>query len=164
MTWEPEPQDWAVWLRQRLRWARGGTYVVRKFVPRLLRVRRRDLALEVMHLISIYHFFFLVLLASDLIFIFGLALGLTLGASAGPLMILWALAFALFLLQFALALAIEGENTPYNLLIAAAMYFTYCQAWVYVCAKAHYLDVVRQERLTWEKTKRVEWPVNSAGR
>jgi len=164
VTWEPEPQDWAVWLRQRLRWARGGTYVVRKFVPRLLRVRRRDLILEVLHLISIYHFFFLVLLVSDLMFIVGLATGLSLGASAGPLMILWALAFALFLLEFAVALAVEGENTPLNLLIAAVMYFTYCQAWVYVCAKAHYLDMVRQERLTWEKTVRVEWPVSRAGR
>jgi len=117
-----------------------------------------------LHLISIYHFFFLVLLVSDLMFIVGLATGLSLGASAGPLMILWALAFALFLLEFAVALAVEGENTPLNLLIAAVMYFTYCQAWVYVCAKAHYLDMVRQERLTWEKTVRVEWPVSRAGR
>ncbi len=35
------------------------------------------------------------------------------------------------------------------------MYFTYCQVWIYVCARAHYLDVVRQEKLRWEKTVRV---------
>lgn len=71
---------------------------------------------------------------------------------------LWGVAVALFLLQIAVALAIEGENTPANLLAAAAMYFTYCQVWVYVCAKAHYLDMVKQERLQWEKTTRVPRP------
>jgi len=77
------------------------------------------------------------------------------GVTHNPLMVLWALGFALFLLELAIALGIEGEHTPLNLLVAAAMYFTYCQVWVYVCAKAHYLDLVRQERLRWEKTVRV---------
>jgi hypothetical protein len=86
------------------------------------------------------------------------------GARGNPLIILWGLAVAIFLLQMALALAIEGENTPLNLLVATAMYFTYCQAWLYVCAKAHYLDVVRQERLRWDKTVRVAHPVRPRGR
>jgi hypothetical protein len=81
--------------------------------------------------------------------------GRGMGSPANPLLILWGLALAVFLLQLAIALAIEGEHSPLNLLVAAAMYFTYCQVWVYVCAKAHYLDVVRQERLRWEKTLRV---------
>ena len=38
---------------------------------------------------------------------------------------------------------------------AARMHSAYCQMWLYVCAKAHYLDVVRQEKLRWEKTLRV---------
>jgi len=154
-TWEPEPQDWGVWLRQRLRWARGGTYVVRKFLPRLLRLRRRNLLLEVLHLGTMYHVFFVVLVLSDLILAAGLIGGLTVGFDGGPLMALWGLALAVFLLQMAVALAVEGENSPVNLLAAAAMYFTYCQVWVYVCAKAHYLDMVKQERLRWDKTLRV---------
>jgi cellulose synthase/poly-beta-1,6-N-acetylglucosamine synthase-like glycosyltransferase len=155
VTWEPEPQDWGVWLRQRLRWARGGTYVLRKFLPRLHRVRRRDLALEVLHLFTIYHLFFAVMLLSDLILIGGAIGGIAFGARTSPLIVLWGLAVGIFLLEMAVALAIENENTPANLLVAAAMYFTYCQAWIYVCAKAHYLDLVRQERLRWEKTIRV---------
>jgi len=155
VTWEPEPQHWGVWLRQRLRWARGGTYVVRKYVQRLMRLRRRALLLEVFHLLSIYHMFFVVLVVSDLIFLGGLVGGMEVGPSSNPLMILWGLALAIFLLELGIALAIEGEHTPVNLLVAAAMYFTYCQVWVYVCAKAHYLDLVRQERLRWEKTVRV---------
>ena len=154
VTWEPEPQDWGVWMRQRLRWARGGTYVVRKFLPRLHRIRSRDLFLEVMHLLTIYHVFFTVLVLSDLILISGLLAGYAGAASKGPLMALWLLAIGIFLLQMAVALAIEGENTPLNLVTAAAMYFTYCQAWVYVCAKAHYLDVVKQKKLVWDKTVR----------
>ena len=47
---------------------------------------------------------------------------------------------------------------------AALMYFTYCQLWLYVCAKAHYLDVVRQERLSWEKTVRTPLATRSPGR
>lgn len=155
VTWEPEPQDWGVWLRQRLRWARGGTYVVRKFLPRLLRLRRRNLLLEVLHLSTMYHVFFLILLWSDLMLAIGLAGGLATGFGHGPLTALWGLAVAVFLLQVAVALAVERENSPGNLLAAAAMYFTYCQAWIYVCAKAHYLDMVKQERLRWEKTLRV---------
>jgi len=50
------------------------------------------------------------------------------------------------------------------LLVTLAMYFTYCQLWLYVCAKAHYLDVVRQERLSWEKTVRVPFAARSPGR
>ncbi len=163
VTWEPEPQDWGVWLRQRLRWARGGTYVLRKFLPRLRRVRRRDLALEVLHLFTIYHLFFAVMLLSDAILISGLIAGLAVGARGSPLIALWGLAIGVFLLETAVALAIEGENSPLNLLVAAAMYFTYCQAWLYVCAKAHYLDVVRQERLRWEKTVRVPRPAQAGG-
>jgi len=155
VTWEPEPQHWGVWLRQRLRWARGGTYVVRKYLQRVMRLRRRALLMEVFHLLSIYHMFFVVLVASDLIFLGGLVGGMKAGPSSNPLMILWGLALAIFLLELGIALAIEGEHTPVNLLVAAAMYFTYCQVWVYVCAKAHYLDLVRQERLRWEKTVRV---------
>lgn len=162
VTWEPEPQAWSVWLRQRLRWARGGTYVVRKFLPRLHRVRRRHLWLEVLHLLTIYHFFFVVLLVSDLILVGGLVIGLAAGPPTSPLLMLWGLAFSLFLLQLAVALAAEGENSPLNVLTAAAMYFTYCQLWVYICAKAHYLDVVRQEDLYWEKTVRAPYP--AAGR
>jgi hypothetical protein len=164
VTWEPEPQHWGVWLRQRLRWARGGTYVVRKFLPRLRRLRRRQLALEVLHLVTIYHLFFLLLILSDLIFVSGLLAGMAAGPVRSPLLALWALALAIFLLQLAITLAIEGENTPANLLVTLAMYFTYCQMWVYVCAKAHYLDVVRQERLRWDKTVRVAHPVRRAGR
>jgi cellulose synthase/poly-beta-1,6-N-acetylglucosamine synthase-like glycosyltransferase len=164
VSWEPEPQDWRVWLRQRLRWARGGTYVVRKFLPRVPRLQKRGLVLELANLLTMYHVFFVVLLISDLVFAVGLFAGLTVGATKSPLMILWALALALFLLQLAVTLAIEGENTPLNLLVGAAMYFTYCQAWLYICAKAHYLDVVRQEELLWEKTARVPRAIESAGR
>jgi len=164
VTWEPEPQHWGVWLRQRLRWARGGTYVVRKFLPRVRRLRRRELALEVLHLVTIYHIFFMLLVLSDLIFISGLLAGMAAGPVRSPLLVLWALALAVFLLQLAITLAIEGEHTPLNLLVALAMYFTYCQVWVYVCAKAHYLDVVRQERLRWDKTVRVAHPVRPRGR
>jgi cellulose synthase/poly-beta-1,6-N-acetylglucosamine synthase-like glycosyltransferase len=161
VTWEPEPQDWAIWLRQRLRWARGGTYVVRKFLPRVHRVRSRDLLLEVLHLATIYHVFFGVLLLSDLILTIGVIGGVAVGGGGSSLMLLWGLALGIFLLQIAVALAVEGEDTPINLLVAAAMYFTYCQVWLYVCAKAHWLDVVKQERLQWDKTARVPRPVES---
>jgi cellulose synthase/poly-beta-1,6-N-acetylglucosamine synthase-like glycosyltransferase len=164
VTWEPEPQHWGVWLRQRLRWARGGTYVVRKFLPRLRRLRRRELVLEVLHLLTIYHVFFLLVLLSDLIFLAGLIAGIAVGPIHSPLLILWVLAFTIFVLQLAIGLAIEGENTPLNLLVATAMYFTYCQLWIYVCAKAHWLDVVRQERLSWEKTVRVPLAARPSGR
>lgn len=163
VTWEPEPQHWGVWLRQRLRWARGGTYVVRKFLPRVRRLRNRELALEVLHLMSIYHVFFLLLLLSDVIFLSGVAAGIATGMSSGPFLALWALALTVFVLQLAVTLAIEGEHTPLNILVSIAMYFTYCQMWVFIAAKAHYLDVIRQERLRWDKTMRVA-PVSRNGR
>jgi hypothetical protein len=107
--------------------------------------------------------FFVLLIMSDLIFVAGLLAGIASGAASSPLLLLWALALAIFLLQLALSLAVEREHGPFNLLVALAMYFTYCQLWIYVCAKAHYLDVVRQERLTWDKTVRVPLSARTSG-
>ena len=161
VSWEPEPETWAVWRRQRIRWVRGGNYVVKKFLPRLRHLPRWDLALDVLHLFSLYYFFFVILLLSDLLFLGGLFFLSRAGDFGGPLFALWGLAFALFCLQIALSLTLEGENTLENLALVGLMYFTYCQVWVYIAAKAHLLDLARPGDFHWEKTSRVELPLEA---
>jgi cellulose synthase/poly-beta-1,6-N-acetylglucosamine synthase-like glycosyltransferase len=158
VTWEPEPESWAVWARQRLRWVRGGNYVVKKFLPRLRHLRRWDLALDVVHLFSLYYYFFALLLLSDLLFLGGLAFLSGRGMLGGPLLWLWGLAFALFWLQMAVTLSLEGEHSPGNLLLAGLMYFSYCQVWIYIAVKGHLLDLLRPREFRWDKTTRVKLP------
>ena len=48
VTWEQEPEQLAVWFRQRRRWARGHNYVLAKHLRRLLHLRPRVVALELL--------------------------------------------------------------------------------------------------------------------
>jgi hypothetical protein len=36
------------------------------------------------------------------------------------------------------------------------MYFTYCQFWIYLVVKAFYLDYIKREKRSWDKTVRFE--------
>jgi hypothetical protein len=36
------------------------------------------------------------------------------------------------------------------------MYLTYCQFWIYVVVRALYLDIIKKEERTWEKTIRFD--------
>ncbi len=155
VTHEQEPETWAVWFKQRTRWVRGNNYVATKFLRQIPRFRRKALAVEVLYLLSLYYVFFVAIVASDLLFLASL-LGLVTIPLPGPYTAVWVLAFLLFIMEILLALSYDREDSLSKIGLIVLAYFTYCQLWIVVVARALWLDVVRRERHTWVKTIRFD--------
>ena len=153
VTFEQEPETIKVWIQQRTRWARGNNYVLTKFLKEIPGFPNKFLAAEMLYLFSLYYIFLLAVGISDLLFILSLT-NLVALPLPGPYTTVWILAIILFVLEIFLVLAYEEEDSLENLLLVVAMYFTYCQLWIYVVAKAIYLDYIKREKRTWTKTIR----------
>lgn len=153
VTFEQEPETMKVWIQQRTRWARGNNYVLTKFLKEIPGFPNKFLAAEMLYLFSLYYIFLLAIGISDLLFILSLTNLIALPLP-GPYTTVWILAIILFVLEIYLVLAYEAEDSLENLLLIVAMYFTYCQLWIYVVAKAIYLDYIKREKRTWTKTIR----------
>jgi cellulose synthase/poly-beta-1,6-N-acetylglucosamine synthase-like glycosyltransferase len=161
VTWEQEPETLRVWIRQRTRWVRGNNYVIRKFIGPMLKTRSRFLVTEFIYLFALYYLFLAATVASLLLFIAS-STGLISLNVPGPYFAVWLSAFALFTLEIFMVLSYEGEDSISNILLTVAMYFTYCQLWLYIVFKALILDARRHRVGVWDKTERfkVDEPVN----
>jgi cellulose synthase/poly-beta-1,6-N-acetylglucosamine synthase-like glycosyltransferase len=155
VTYEQEPETWSVWFKQRIRWVRGNNYVATKFVKQIPKFKDKVLAIEVLYLLSLYYVFFVAIVASDLLFLASLA-GLVAIPLPGPYTAVWLLAFLLFIMEILLALAYDREDSFGKIGLIVLAYFTYCQLWILVVAKALWLDFVKREKQTWVKTLRFE--------
>ncbi|HYM10189.1 MAG TPA: glycosyltransferase [Bryobacterales bacterium] len=156
VSWEQEPETLRVWFRQRHRWVRGYNYLFRKYAGALLRLRPRRIGLELLYSLSLYYAFFLATVISDVLFVLSAA-GLIRIAVPGPYSVVWLFAYVTFVLQLVIALACEeGEDTALNILLSMVMYFTYCQLWIPVVARAFYDDFIAHRAFKWVKTERYE--------
>jgi cellulose synthase/poly-beta-1,6-N-acetylglucosamine synthase-like glycosyltransferase len=155
MTYEQEPQSWRVWVHQRTRWVRGNSYVLAKFLRRIPKFRSKRLMFDVLYTLLLYYVFFFAIVTSDLLFILGAA-NLVSISLPGPYTFVWIMAFFLFLFETMLAISYDGEDKVKQLPILVVMYFTYCQAWIYIVVKAWWLEYVKKEKRTWEKTIRFD--------
>ncbi|MCU0243054.1 MAG: glycosyltransferase, partial [Vicinamibacteria bacterium] len=155
VTWEQEPETWAVWLKQRTRWVQGNNYVAKRFFRQIPHFRNRFLAIEVLYLLSLYYVFFVAIVASDLICIVSL-LKLVAIPLPGPYTAVWLLAFLLFIFEILLALSYDREDSLGKIGLIVLAYFTYCQFWIVVVARALWADVVRRKKQTWVKTIRFD--------
>jgi cellulose synthase/poly-beta-1,6-N-acetylglucosamine synthase-like glycosyltransferase len=155
ITYEQEPQEWQIWIRQRMRWVRGNNYVMSKFFRQIPGFKNKRLAFDVLYTLALYYVFFSAVLISDLLFIFG-ATGLISMPLPGPYTAVWILAFLLFMIEIFLAISYDGEDSFRNAGLIAVMYFSYCQLWVYVVLKAFYVERIKKEGRVWDKTVRFE--------
>ncbi len=153
VTYEQEPERWDVWLRQRTRWVRGNNYVAKKFFGLRKDIKSKRLRLEILYLFSMYYIFFVAILISDFIFLLTVTRLVSIPLP-GPYNVVWALAVVLFFGEILLALSYDREDSPKAIWYMALMYFTYCQLWIVVVAKAFYLDVILKEKRVWVKTIR----------
>jgi cellulose synthase/poly-beta-1,6-N-acetylglucosamine synthase-like glycosyltransferase len=159
VTWEEEPETWAVWLKQRTRWVRGNFYVLRKYLVKSFRFKKISLAVELVYLFLLYYLFLGAILLSHIFFVLS-AFGLIAVLSPGPYFAVWACAFVLFVAELMLAASYEGEADFRNLTIVALMYFTYCQAWIVLVFRGLYQDLIQTGETKWEKTKRIgDFPI-----
>jgi cellulose synthase/poly-beta-1,6-N-acetylglucosamine synthase-like glycosyltransferase len=163
VTHEQEPETWKVWFKQRTRWVRGNNYVATKFLRQIPRFRSKVLAIEVLYLLSLYYVFFIAIVASDLLFL-GSVVGLVVIPLPGPYTAVWVLAFLLFIMEILLALSYDREDSLGKVGLIVLAYFTYCQLWLVVVARALWLDVIKRERRTWVKTIRFDRAPAQEGR
>jgi cellulose synthase/poly-beta-1,6-N-acetylglucosamine synthase-like glycosyltransferase len=155
ITYEQEPQEWKVWVKQRTRWVRGNNYVLGKFLKQIPRFRSKRLMFDVLYTLSLYYVFFVAIVISDVLFVVSAA-NLVSMSLPGPYTFVWIMAFFLFLCETMLAISYDGEDKLRHLPVLVLMYFTYCQLWIYVVIKALWSEYVRREKRTWDKTVRFE--------
>jgi len=155
VTYEQEPQEWKVWLHQRMRWVRGNNYVVSKFFKEIPKFKSKRLAFDLLYTLSLYYIFFAAILISDLLFVIS-ALNLVSITLPGPYTLVWIFAFFLFILEILLAISFDGEDSFRSLGLVILMYFSYCQFWIYVVLKAAYLEYIKKEKRIWDKTVRFD--------
>ncbi len=159
VTYEQEPQEWKVWLKQRLRWVRGNNYVIGKFLKEILRLKSKRLGFDLLYTLSLYYVFFAAILISDLLFIIS-ALNLVSIALPGPYTFVWAMAFILFIFEIVLTISYDDEDSFKKVGLIMLMYFSYCQLWIVIVVQAIYKEYIKKEKRTWVKTKRFDKKVS----
>jgi len=155
ITYEQEPQEWRVWIKQRMRWVRGNNYVVSKFLKHIPNFKNKWLAFDLLYTLALYYIFFAAIIISDILFLLS---GLSLVAISlpGPYTIVWIMAFFLFLIEIMLAISYDNEDSIGKIGLLVLMYFTYCQLWIYIVLKAAYTEYIKKDKRFWEKTVRFD--------
>ena len=155
LTYEQEPQEWKVWLKQRMRWVRGNNYVIAKFFKEIPKFKSKRLAFDILYTLLLYYVFFAAILISDALFIVS-GLSLVSIALPGPYTLVWVFAFFLFILEILLAISYDSEDSLKSVVLILIMYFTYCQFWIFVVLKAVYAERFQKEKRFWDKTVRFD--------
>ncbi|MEK3936259.1 glycosyltransferase [Sporosarcina sp. FSL W7-1349] len=157
ITWEQEPETLNVWWKQRTRWARGNQYVVLKFLGQLFKLKRKRIIFDLFYFFFTYFLFFFGVILSNGLFIINLfyELHLNIGNVA---LVLWGLAFLLFLAEVMITLSIEkAEMNRANFFYVIFMYFTYSQMWIALVVHSLFLEMKRilfRQEVRWYKTER----------
>lgn len=150
---EQDPEQLRVWLRQRIRWARGNLYAFRKHSGKLLRPPNNQVFFALFDIAIHYSVCLAAIILSDVLFIATLAQALEFDlVSAYGL--LWIGAFLLFVAAIQTTESLEGTDTWRTPFVAGLMYVSYLQLWLYVALRS-LLSVHRRE-FRWEKTPRFQ--------
>ncbi|KJS86721.1 MAG: glycosyl transferase family 2 [Peptococcaceae bacterium BICA1-8] len=156
-TWEQEPETLSVWLKQRERWVKGNYYVLLKNFKYLFDKNAGPIRFDLLYFLCIYIFFLAASIISDLIFILGFG-GFIQTTILGYSLLLWFMAYVLFILSVLLAASTEKDELNwFNTLIAFIMYFTYCKLWSIVAViglVSFTKDFTFDREITWYKTER----------
>lgn len=159
ITWEQEPETLKVWWRQRTRWARGNQYVVLKFLKQFFKLKRKRIVFDLFYFFFTYFLFFFGVIVSNILFVINLFVDLKLSIG-NVAIVLWGLAFLLFLVEVMIALSIEKtEMNRKNFFYVIFMYFTYSQMWIVLIVYSLLLEIKRiifKQEVRWYKTERFE--------
>lgn len=157
VTWEQEPEKIRVWFKQRTRWAKGNIYVLYKYIRNIYKEQTKSVLFDIYYFFSVYFLFLSSVILSDIIFILGLFTDTKISLQ-GNFLLLWLLAYILFVLELSITLTMEkGESNYKNILLVAFMYFSYCQLWIIVAIKGIALslkNILFTQETKWYKTER----------
>lgn len=154
VTWEQEPQQLKVFIKQRTRWAQGMSYIIKKFLKQAHKMKSKRILIDLAYMFVLYYVFFAALIVSDVIAILSVTGVINLGL-IGPFHFIWFLAAMLFIVELLLAISFEEEESFSNILLCFLMYVTYCQLWIIIVVRGMYLDM-RQKGTVWDKTVRYD--------
>lgn len=157
VTWEQEPEQFSIWLRQRTRWSQGNVYILGKAF-RQQTWRSGRVLIHIVQQFVVYVGFTSLLILSDIWLVLGL-LGQVSGSYKGPLALLWFQSYLVYLLQLVSAQVVDKRISPLNLLIASLMYFTYAQFFLVLLVRGTYLLAKQRRKASvpvWDKTARVK--------
>jgi cellulose synthase/poly-beta-1,6-N-acetylglucosamine synthase-like glycosyltransferase len=155
VTYEQEPQEWKVWIKQRLRWVRGNHYVISKFFKQIPQFKNKRLAFDLLYNLALYYIFFFAILISDFLFIIS-AMSLVSMSLPGPYTIVWVMAFVLFIFEIIVSISYDEEDSFGKIWLIVLMYFSYCQLWIYLVIKSFYIEYIKKEKHVWDKTVRFD--------
>ncbi len=156
VSWEQEPETLGVWLKQRTRWVKGNIYVLNKYLFTSVK-NLGPIIVDLFYRFLESFLFLSAVIMSDIVFFLGI-FDIQKVSLPGNFIIIWFLAYILFVLEISINLTMEkGEYNLNNLLIVMLMYFTYCQLWIVVCIRGIYSyikDAALKKEHTWYKTER----------
>ncbi|MGB1141755.1 MAG: glycosyltransferase family 2 protein, partial [Halioglobus sp.] len=137
VTWEQEPDEFGVWLKQRTRWTQGNLSVTAKYLASAF-TSPYPLGLEMLTFAMNYVIFLPALITSHLTFVLGL-LGVVEVSLSGPFLFLWLLALLIYTVHLSFTVSMEDPR-PSNYWLAFASYFTYAQMFLLVLCRALWLN------------------------
>jgi cellulose synthase/poly-beta-1,6-N-acetylglucosamine synthase-like glycosyltransferase len=152
---EHDPVSLAVWMRQRTRWVLGNFYVLFRRGADSARSRQPRALVVLWEMTFLYAVFLVGVVISEAIFVGGL-LDLVDLTIEGPLLVLWALAFLVFLATIQIAAGIEHSDSWRTPLLATVMYFAYCPLWLVVLGRSAAVHLVHRGEVPWAKTPHTE--------
>ncbi len=154
-TWEQEPENIRVWIKQRTRWMQGNLYLIWKTLKQPKFFFGRNF-IHSFQLLVIYICFVFFLLTSDVWFVLGL-FGKVNSIDTVPLLILWFESWLIYFIQLITAQVIDKKIEPRDLFISVLMYFTYSQLWLILLFRGLYyqLKLKKDQGVpVWDKTVR----------
>lgn len=154
-TWEQEPENLRIFIKQRTRWLTGNLYLLEKSFSEISFWKGKTFIYSLQHILT-YLIFVLLLLVSNIWFVGGL-FGMSVPYFDIPLLFIWFLSYVVYTAQVVSALALEKTITPYTLFVGLIMYFTYAQLFLVLLLRSawHYFkSKITKQAITWDKTKR----------
>ncbi|NHN33447.1 glycosyltransferase family 2 protein [Paenibacillus agricola] len=159
ITWEQEPETWKVWFKQRTRWARGNQYVILMYIPKLFAMKKPRMIFDIVYFFFTYFLFLGGVLLSNSLMVLSM-LGVVKVTLPGPFLLIWMLAYVLYIIEIMITLGIEKtELTFRNFLIVLLMYVTYSQLWIVLVIRSMFLHiktVINKKEVKWDKTERFQ--------
>ncbi|MDN3017914.1 glycosyltransferase [Paenibacillus sp. BSR1-1] len=154
-TWEQEPENLRVWIKQRTRWMQGNLYLIEKTLKEPKFFKGKNF-IHSSQLLVIYIGFVSFLLVSDTWFVLGL-FGKLKSDAAVPLMTIWFESWLIYFIQLTASQVIDKRMKLSDLVVSFLMYFTYAQLWVFLLARGVYFQIKlkrSKKEPMWDKTVR----------